>query len=75
MNNTLSNKNSFYYPQEVQKIPSSDQENLGLIQFDDTASVGQSKNNNMESYFLTNGKFFCSFHFTKYLEIPWLEKK
>ena len=53
MNNTLSNKNSFYYPQEVQKIPSSDQENLGLIQFDDTASVGQSKNNSMESYFLT----------------------
>ena len=53
MNDTLSNKNSFYYPQEVQKIPSSDQENLGLIQFDDTASVGQSKNNSMESYFLT----------------------
>ena len=41
------------FPQEVQKIPSSDQENLGLIQFEDMASVGQSKNNNMESYFLT----------------------
>ena len=53
MNDTLSNKNSFYYPQEVQKIPSSDQENLGLIQFDDMASVGLMKNNNMESYFLS----------------------
>ena len=37
----------------MQKIPNSDQENIVLIQFDDTASVGQSKNNSMESYFLT----------------------